>query len=102
MKVLQKNCLTINNILKVGLFFATAMIHLSPISANISRLTSNTKETSRISNASYSLYHNTSTIEYKPYTLKDYKELEKVGVVLGGLGPNIGTKEWEEKKNNRG
>ena len=72
-------------------------IKLRPISANISRLTSNTKESSRISNASYSLYHN-STIEYKPYTLKDYKELEKVGVVLGGLGPNIGTKEWEEKK----
>lgn len=37
--------------------------------------------------------------DYKPYTLKEYKELEKVGIMLGGLGPNIGTKEWEQKKN---
>lgn len=36
--------------------------------------------------------------DYKPYSLKEYKELEKVGIVLGGLGPNIGTKDWEEKK----
>jgi hypothetical protein len=34
---------------------------------------------------------------YKPYTLKDYKEISSAKIVLGSLGPNIGTKEWEEK-----
>ena len=38
-------------------------------------------------------------IEYHPYTLKDYREMIRNPVVLGHLGPNIGTKEWEEKKN---
>ena len=37
-------------------------------------------------------------MEFKPYTLKDYKELVRNPVVLGKLGPNVGTKEWEEKK----
>lgn len=36
--------------------------------------------------------------DYKPYTLEDYKELSRVAVIMGNLGPNIGTKEWEEKK----
>ena len=34
---------------------------------------------------------------YKPYTLKEFKEMNKP-VVLGKLGPNIGTKIWNEKK----
>lgn len=34
---------------------------------------------------------------YKPYTLKDYKEISSAKIVLGSLGPNIGTKDWEEK-----
>lgn len=34
---------------------------------------------------------------YKPYTLQDYKKLTSAKIVLGSLGPNIGTKEWEEK-----
>lgn len=38
-------------------------------------------------------------IEYQPYTLKDYKELTRNPVVMGHLGANIGTKEWEEKRN---
>ena len=38
-------------------------------------------------------------IEFHPYTLKDYKELVRNPVVMGPLGPNVGTKEWEEKKN---
>jgi hypothetical protein len=38
-------------------------------------------------------------MEFHPYTLKDYKELVRNPVVMGPLGPNIGTKEWEEKKN---
>ena len=59
----------------------------SHISHNTSSRICSAQSRSRISN-----------IEYRPYTLKEYKELEKVGVVLGGLGPNIGTKEWEEKK----
>ena len=39
----------------------------------------------------------TSKYEYKPYTLKDYKEIINVDT-LGGLGANIGTEEWEKKK----
>jgi hypothetical protein len=34
---------------------------------------------------------------FKPYTLKDYKEISAAKIVMGSLGPNIGTKEWEEK-----
>jgi hypothetical protein len=34
---------------------------------------------------------------YRPYTLTEYKELASNKIVLGKLGPNIGTKEWEEK-----
>ena len=67
---------------------------LRPISANQSNISN--ISSSRL-NSAYSRSR-ISAIEYKPYTLKEYKELEKVGVVLGGLGPNIGTKEWEEKK----
>lgn len=40
---------------------------------------------------------NENDITYHPYTLKDYKELASAKIVLGGLGPNTGTKEWEEK-----
>ena len=38
-------------------------------------------------------------MEFHPYTLKDYKELMRNPVVMGPLGANIGTKEWESKKN---
>ena len=40
---------------------------------------------------------NINRVEYKPYTLKDYKEIINVDT-LGGLGANIGTEEWEKKK----
>ena len=40
---------------------------------------------------------NINRFEYKPYTLKDYKEIMNVDT-LGGLGANIGTEEWEKKK----
>ena len=70
---------------------------LRPISANQSHINNISNISSGRLNSAYSKSR-ISTIEYKPYTLKDYKELEKVGVVLGSLGPNIGTKEWEEKK----
>lgn len=40
-----------------------------------------------------------SKYEYKPYTLKDYKEIINVDS-LGGLGANIGTEEWEKKRKN--
>ena len=40
---------------------------------------------------------NINRYEYKPYTLKDYKEIINVDT-LGGLGANIGTEEWEKKK----
>ena len=38
-------------------------------------------------------------IEFHPYTLKDYKELTRNPVVMGPLGANIGTKDWEVRKN---
>ena len=38
-------------------------------------------------------------MEFHPYTLKDYKELTRNPVVMGPLGANIGTKEWELKTN---
>ena len=38
-------------------------------------------------------------MEFHPYTLKDYKELTRNPVVMGPLGANIGTKEWEMKRN---
>jgi hypothetical protein len=38
-------------------------------------------------------------MEFHPYTLKDYKELTRNPVVMGPLGANIGTKEWEFKRN---
>ena len=38
-------------------------------------------------------------MEFHPYTLKDYKELTRNPVVMGPLGANIGTKEWEQKRN---
>ena len=41
---------------------------------------------------------NNTNYEYKPYTLKEYKEINRVPITLGKLGPNIGTEEWEEKK----
>ena len=70
---------------------------LRPISANQSHINNISNISSGRLNSAYSKSR-ISTIEYKPYTLKDYKELEKAGVILGSLGPNIGTKEWEEKK----
>ena len=41
---------------------------------------------------------NYNYIEFHPYTLKDYKELTRNKVVMGPLGANIGTKEWELKR----
>ena len=38
-------------------------------------------------------------IEFTPYTLKDYKELIRNPIVMGPLGANTGTKEWEMKRN---
>ena len=38
-------------------------------------------------------------MEFHPYTLKDYKELTRNPVVMGPLGANIVTKEWELKRN---
>ena len=59
-------------------------------------------------NANYTLKRNTYTVAnnrqniidhgYIPYTLKDYKKISN-DVKLGKLGPNIGTEEWEKKKN---
>ena len=48
----------------------------------------------------YSVVNNRQNIVdygYTPYTLKDYKKINNE-VKLGKLGPNLGTKEWEEKR----
>ncbi len=42
--------------------------------------------------------HTNNDGTYKPYTLKDYKQIASTKIVLGGLGPNTGTREWEEKQ----
>jgi hypothetical protein len=42
--------------------------------------------------------HTNNDGSYKPYSLKDYKQIASAKIVLGGLGPNTGTKEWEEKQ----
>jgi hypothetical protein len=43
---------------------------------------------------------NTSNYDgtYRPYSLKEYKQLASAKIVMGSLGPNIGTKEWEQKQ----
>ena len=84
-----------NDKLIVG-FKLNGKTKLRPISANQSKINLSNLSSGKLN----SVYSNSriTNIEYKPYTLKEYKELEKVGVVLGKLGPNIGTKEWEEKK----
>ena len=37
---------------------------------------------------------------YKPYTVKDYKQLQSTvqSLRMGGLGANIGSEEWERAK----
>lgn len=37
--------------------------------------------------------------QYKPYTLKDYRNIAGVNVehIAGGLGPNVDTDEFKEK-----
>ena len=51
-----------------------------------------------ISNAETRRRHTNNDGSYKPYSLKDYKQIASAKIVLGGLGPNTGTKEWEEKQ----
>ena len=53
------------------------------------------KENILFRNKSDRSYH---LIDYKPYSLKDYKELTRTPIIMGRLGANIGTKEWENKK----
>lgn len=63
----------------------------NPINSNI---TNTVQQPSNNENKQENIIQN----DYKPYTLEEYKELNRVVVVMGNLGPNIGTKEWEEKK----
>ena len=76
---------------------------LRPISAQmIGRSKSFMNNTNTTINTNYTNNNNITTFtnskyEYKPYTLKDYKEIINVDT-LGGLGANIGTEEWEKKK----
>jgi hypothetical protein len=94
-QIIQNDTSNISNINStINTVKSNGKAKLRPISANQSNISN--ISSSRL-NSAYSRSR-ISAIEYEPYTLKEYKELEKVGVVLGGLGPNIGTKEWEEKK----
>ncbi|OMJ69056.1 hypothetical protein SteCoe_33325 [Stentor coeruleus] len=44
-------------------------------------------------------YENQTKKEFTPYTIKDYHAIKiKTYYELGGLGPNIGTNEWIQKK----
>ena len=75
---------------------------LRPISAqNISNNRSYLTNQNNITNLTYlnnkSNMTNINRHEYKPYTLKDYKEIMNVDT-LGGLGANIGTEDWNKKK----
>ena len=76
---------------------------LRPISAQmVGRSKSFMNNTNTTINTNYTNNNNITTFtnskyEYKPYTLKDYKEIINVDS-LGGLGANIGTEEWEKKK----
>ena len=78
---------------------------LRPISAQmVGRTKSYMNKTNTTINTNYGNKSNITTItnmtskyDYKPYTLKDYKEIINVDT-LGGLGANIGTEEWEKKK----
>jgi len=43
-----------------------------------------------------------SKTTYKPYSLKDYKDIKsRAAVQLGGLGPNTNTSEWQKEKEKR-
>jgi len=39
-----------------------------------------------------------SKTSYKPHNLKEYKDLKKAPVRLGGLGPNTNTDEWQKTR----
>ena len=76
---------------------------LRPISAqnisnnNRSYLTNNNNNITNLTLNNKSNMTNINRYEYKPYTLKDYKEIMNVDT-LGGLGANIGTEDWNKKK----
>ena len=75
---------------------------LRPISAqNISNNRSYLTNQNNLTNLTYlnnkSNMTNINRHEYKPYTLKDYKDIMNVDT-LGGLGANIGTEDWNKKK----
>jgi hypothetical protein len=53
---------------------------------------------SNVSNNELKRRHTNNDGSYKPYTLKDYKQIASTKIVMGSLGPNIGSKEWEEKQ----
>ena len=71
-------------------------ISAQTISNNRSYLNSNNNITNLTINNKSNMT-NINRYEYKPYTLKDYKEIMNVDT-LGGLGANIGTEDWTKKK----
>ena len=77
--------------------------HMQPMSSQINYPQNQQQQPTPIMKANKHISSNPKEnihkyIEYKPYTLKDYKELTRTAIVMGPLGANTGTKEWEEKK----
>ena len=40
----------------------------------------------------------TNSANFKPHSVKEYKQMASQPIKLGGLGPNIGHEEWEKAK----
>lgn len=95
-----------NKIMNLNVEIPYQPIH-NQVNVNVDNITKSNLEKEKSLPFSSHLNHieeenNISKIgNYKPHTLKDYKEnIEKLkkSEQYKGLGPNIGTKEWKEKK----
>jgi len=75
---------------------------INEISNNDNSYAGDVQNTSKTNNFNKKRYiSNTGTLVngvYTPYSLDDYKKIANVKIELGSLGPNIGTKEWEERQ----
>jgi hypothetical protein len=70
----------------------------NPQSPNVNDLDKNNVDTKKIESCSNKSESIKKSKTYKPYTYVDYKlKYDGNKIKLGGLGANIGTKEWEEK-----
>jgi len=77
---------------------AQTTYNLQPQSYIVDELDKNNFDTKNIESSSKKSESIKKTKNYKPYTYVDYKlKYDGNKIKLGGLGANIGTKEWEEK-----